>query len=108
MAYVLFCSGYVLDTDGSCTCDDDPNDDCFPLFFDDNIDRGFDDNDCFPFVRSLRVRDESCSADGPYEQINSITSFVDISQLYGSEDDLASRLRDTDTTRGGFCPIIPH
>ena len=96
---MLSCSGYQLEAN-NCNCDADPDDVCFPLFFDDGLDRGFNDTRCFPFVRSLRVYDQWCDMDGPLEQINSITSFVDASQLYGSEDELAHRLRDDDMTRG--------
>ena len=66
---------------------------CFPLQFNDGIDRGFG-GDCFPFLRSFLVLNTSCDANAPREQLNSITAYVDASQVYGSEDELALRLRD--------------
>ena len=35
--------------------------------------------------------------DGPYEQINSLTSFVDASQVYGNSEAEANSLRDLST-----------
>ena len=77
----------------SCECSNPVGEVCFPLQFNDGIDRGFG-GDCFPFLRSFLVLNTSCDANAPREQLNSITAYVDASQVYGSEDELAERLRD--------------
>ncbi|XP_021378191.1 myeloperoxidase-like [Mizuhopecten yessoensis] len=48
--------------------------------------------DCMDLVRSLPIRENPCLP-GVREQVNAITSFVDGSQVYGSEEALAQELR---------------
>ena len=61
---------------------------------------------CFPILRS-RTEDKGCLAFArsipqcrpkfkPREQLNELTSFLDLSQVYGSEEELAKRLRTND------------
>ncbi|XP_046736291.1 uncharacterized protein LOC124405448 [Diprion similis] len=49
-------------------------------------------SECMEFVRSMTVSREDCSL-GPAEQINTVSSYLDASQLYGSDKETADRLR---------------
>ncbi|XP_028937556.1 myeloperoxidase isoform X1 [Ornithorhynchus anatinus] len=71
---------------------------CFPLKIPPNDPRISNRNDCIPFFRSspacpsgnITIRD----------QINALTSFLDASMVYGSEDALAARLRNQSNQLG--------
>ncbi|CAG9580052.1 unnamed protein product [Danaus chrysippus] len=47
---------------------------------------------CLNFVRSVTTHKDDCSL-GPAEQMNTVTSYLDGSPIYGSESKLASKLR---------------
>ncbi|XP_032769108.1 myeloperoxidase [Rattus rattus] len=65
---------------------------CFPLKIPPNDPRIKDQKDCIPFFRSC----PACTGSNITirNQINALTSFVDASGVYGSEDPLARRLRN--------------
>ncbi|XP_012861215.1 eosinophil peroxidase [Echinops telfairi] len=65
---------------------------CFPIKVPPNDPRIKNQSDCIPFFRSA----PSCPQDknAVRNQINALTSFVDASMVYGSQVDLALRLRN--------------
>ncbi|XP_074198835.1 myeloperoxidase isoform X3 [Camelus bactrianus] len=65
---------------------------CFPLKIPPNDPRIKNQRDCIPFFRSC----PACTGSNITirNQINALTSFVDASMVYGSEDPLAMRLRN--------------
>ncbi|XP_065709276.1 myeloperoxidase-like [Patagioenas fasciata] len=67
------------------------NSPCFPIKFPPDDPRMLRSNSCMPFVQSASV----CNP-GTFtrEQINAITSFLDASTVYGSEDSVAKSLRN--------------
>ncbi|XP_074869603.1 myeloperoxidase-like isoform X2 [Carettochelys insculpta] len=64
---------------------------CFPIKIPPNDPRIKDPNICMPFVRTAPVCNTQTST---REQINAITSFLDASMVYGSEEPLARSLRN--------------
>ncbi|NXL86318.1 PERM Myeloperoxidase, partial [Alectura lathami] len=64
---------------------------CFPIKIPPNDPRIRDTRDCIPFFRSAPACDGVTAV---REQINALTSFLDGSVVYGSEEPLATRLRD--------------
>ena len=75
---------------------------CFPIMIPPN-DTRIKSKKCMAFTRSSAVCGSGSSSvlvgKAAYrrEQINSITSFIDASQVYGSSEDLATRLRESGT-----------
>ncbi|XP_069778522.1 myeloperoxidase-like [Narcine bancroftii] len=72
---------------------------CFPIQIPDGDPRARDSEKCMPFFRSAPAcgSGESGILTGqlrPREQLNSITSFVDASMVYGSTESLAWKLRN--------------
>ncbi|CAL1547362.1 unnamed protein product [Lymnaea stagnalis] len=67
----------------------DPN--CFPIILPSDEENFA--GQCMEFVRSIPAFDANNCMLRPREQINVLNSFVDASQVYGSTDDLAARLR---------------
>ncbi|KYM94403.1 Peroxidasin [Cyphomyrmex costatus] len=78
---------------------------------------------CIDFVRSSAVCGSGATSvlwgDGlmPREQLNQLTSYLDASQVYGYDDELARELRDLTTDRGllregptlpGHKPLLPY
>ncbi|XP_030041454.1 eosinophil peroxidase isoform X2 [Microcaecilia unicolor] len=63
---------------------------CFPLKIPPNDPRIRNRNDCIPLFRSA----PACTVGPVREQINVLTSFIDASQVYGSDDRLAFILRN--------------
>ncbi|XP_017204576.3 myeloperoxidase [Oryctolagus cuniculus] len=65
---------------------------CFPLKIPPNDPRIKNQRDCIPFFRSC----PACTGSNITirNQINALTSFVDASMVYGSEDPLAAKLRN--------------
>ncbi|XP_065587748.1 eosinophil peroxidase-like [Cyrtonyx montezumae] len=64
---------------------------CFPIQIPPNDPRIKNTRDCIPFFRSAPACD---SGRATREQINALTSFLDGSMVYGSEEPLANKLRD--------------
>ncbi|XP_059161750.1 chorion peroxidase-like [Physella acuta] len=80
---------------------------CFPIVLPPEEDNFV--GSCMEFIRSI----PAASGDGcelsPREQVNSLTSFVDASQIYGSTEEVAAKVRDgksylLKTKNGGFLP----
>ncbi|KAK2496651.1 hypothetical protein MC885_013247 [Smutsia gigantea] len=71
---------------------------CFPLKIPPNDPRITNQQDCIPFFRSSPACSESNIT--IRNQINALTSFVDASMVYGSEDLLAMNLRNTTNQLG--------
>ncbi|KAK2522438.1 myeloperoxidase [Columba guinea] len=73
------------------------NSPCFPIKFPPDDPRMLRSNSCMPFVQSASV----CNP-GTFtrEQINAITSFIDASTVYGSEDSMAKSLRNQTNQMG--------
>ncbi|XP_037666101.1 myeloperoxidase [Choloepus didactylus] len=65
---------------------------CFPLKIPPNDPRIMNQRDCIPFFRSSPACTENNIT--IRNQINALTSFVDASMVYGSEDPVAMRLRN--------------
>ncbi|XP_045449433.1 peroxidase-like [Melitaea cinxia] len=92
------------------------NDKCIPICVPDD-DPFYKQNGikCLNFVRSVTTPRDDCSL-GHAEQMNTVTSFLDGSPLYGSDPKLASKLRtkcggrlreDTKKNcKGGFLPSV--
>ncbi|XP_059829139.1 eosinophil peroxidase-like [Hypanus sabinus] len=78
---------------------------CFPIKIPPNDTRSGSDRECMPFFRSAPACDNGHQGTKPKEpnirqQINSITSFLDMSELYGSTDCLANSLRNLTSEEG--------
>ncbi|XP_036196424.1 myeloperoxidase [Myotis myotis] len=71
---------------------------CFPLKIPPNDPRIKNQRDCIPFFRSC----PACTSNNITirNQINALTSFLDASMVYGSEDELARKLRNTTNQLG--------
>ncbi|XP_044529232.1 eosinophil peroxidase [Gracilinanus agilis] len=71
---------------------------CFPIKIPPNDPRITNQKDCIPFFRSAPScpKRKNCVLN----QLNALTSFVDASMVYGSEDALATRLRNTSNQLG--------
>ncbi|KAM8977064.1 myeloperoxidase-like [Pelodytes ibericus] len=82
-----------LDCDQSCVREPP----CFPLRIPPNDPRIRNQSDCIPLFRSAPV----CTPESPLrEQINILTSFIDASQVYGSDLPLAAKLRNNTNKLG--------
>ncbi|KAK7102280.1 hypothetical protein V1264_020523 [Littorina saxatilis] len=71
-----------------------PDRECFPILLtpeDSNV--RFVGN-CMEFARSVAARDEAGKKIIPREQVNSVTSFMDASMVYGSSEELQRELRE--------------
>ena len=76
-----------------------------------NIDTQNDDffsgkSSCHPFTRSEAI----CTEDGSREQFNAITSFIDASNIYGSDNETAQKLRskiDGQLLTHDLGPVLP-
>lgn len=75
-----------------CCTDDTEN--CFPMTIS-SLDSFYKtvSVECLEFTRSVEYCEENSVAGEPRQQINGITSFIDSSNVYGSDDDTASQLR---------------
>ncbi|CAK7291446.1 Eosinophil peroxidase [Vulpes lagopus] len=65
---------------------------CFPIKIPPNDPRIRNQRDCIPFFRSAPACPQNRNK--VRNQLNALTSFVDASMVYGSEDPLATRLRN--------------
>uniref|UniRef100_A0A6A7G547 Peroxidase-like n=2 Tax=Hirondellea gigas TaxID=1518452 RepID=A0A6A7G547_9CRUS len=100
------CPSGILMTDPS------PHPSCFPIpvsesdpFF------GPRSQTCLNFVRSMLAPNSNCTF-GPAEQMNQITSYLDFSNVYGSTQEQADRLRTytggiLKTSEGNLLPTDP-
>ncbi|XP_059989056.1 eosinophil peroxidase [Lagenorhynchus albirostris] len=81
---------FTVGVDCERTCDQLPP--CFPIKIPPDDPRIMNQRDCIPFFRSA----PSCpqNKNEVRNQINALTSFLDASMVYGSEDPLAMRLRN--------------
>ena len=76
---------------------------CAPVFIDEE-DQSSDDiyqytkNNCLKFVRTDKVC--SLSTEGKQEQFNSLTTFLDLSSVYGNGPDILKQLRNRDYSLG--------
>ncbi|XP_068923478.1 myeloperoxidase-like [Petaurus breviceps papuanus] len=78
------------------TCEQQPS--CFPLKIPPNDPRIRNRSDCIPFFRSCPACTEGNIT--IRNQINALTSFLDASMVYGSEDPLARHLRNNSNQLG--------
>ncbi|XP_067849684.1 eosinophil peroxidase-like [Heptranchias perlo] len=90
-------SSFIDNSDCSSSCHN--RSPCFPIQIPDDDLRACEGEKCMPFFRSAPAcgSGESGIFTGelrPREQLNSITSFVDASMVYGSTDSLARKLRN--------------
>ncbi|XP_043561977.1 eosinophil peroxidase-like [Chiloscyllium plagiosum] len=90
-------SSFFDSSDCSSSCDN--RGPCFPIQIPDDDPRAYENEKCMPFFRSAPACGSGKSGvfSGqlhPREQMNSITSFVDASMVYGSTDSLARKLRN--------------
>ncbi|XP_066457645.1 myeloperoxidase-like [Eleutherodactylus coqui] len=70
---------------------------CFPIMIPPNDPRFINGNKCFPMTRTAAV----CSLTSDVrEQINGVTSFIDASQVYGSDMNAATMLRNNTNQLG--------
>ena len=72
------------------SCDGAPEDyepPCFPIMYPDG-------SECTMFTRSAAACQTDSENVAPREQLNTITSFIDGSQIYGSSSEVAENLRD--------------
>ncbi|XP_075706908.1 eosinophil peroxidase-like [Rhinoderma darwinii] len=70
---------------------------CFPLRIPPNDPRITNRSDCIPLFRSSPAFQQGSSI---REQMNVLTSYIDASQVYGSNNDLANTLRDNTNQLG--------
>ncbi|XP_071790619.1 salivary peroxidase/catechol oxidase-like [Asterias amurensis] len=88
----------------SCTCEITPK--CLPIMIPSND--SFFTAHCFKFQRSVAVPDEDCNT-SPRQQLNQITSFLDLSQVYGNSETQGKSLRDLSKGKGLMLSIDdPH
>ena len=72
------------------SCDGSPEDyepPCFPIMYPDG-------SECAMFTRSAATCQTDSENVAPREQLNTITSFIDGSQIYGSSSEVVENLRD--------------
>ncbi|KAG8590368.1 hypothetical protein GDO81_006738 [Engystomops pustulosus] len=70
---------------------------CFPIMFSPSDPRYINGTECIPFTRSSSM----CSQTNPVrEQVNMQTSYLDGSQIYGSDNNLANMLRNNTNQLG--------
>ena len=82
--------------DVKCDTDCSENDVCQPIHIhpNDKVFGGTRTNTCMPFKRSIPACTSTASGRfSPREQINDLTSYIDGSQIYGTSDELARKLR---------------
>ena len=72
---------------------------CFPIQIPENDPR-FQKQKCMNFVRSAATCRSGVNVTAPRQQINQITSYIDASNVYGSSDEEAKRLRDLNSNNG--------
>ena len=84
--YVLPTLCFVVSCDGS---PEDYEPPCFPIMYPDG-------SQCTMFTRSAVACQTDNENVAPREQLNTITSFIDGSQIYGSSSEVAENLRDLD------------
>jgi peroxidase len=90
----LWLWGQFVDHDITLTHDNGSND--FPIEIplgDPSFDPFGTGTETMPFSRSTFDENSGTSADNPRAQVNSITSFIDASMVYGSDEERASTLR---------------
>nr|KAG5691359.1 hypothetical protein BaRGS_033408 [Batillaria attramentaria] len=84
--------------------------DCFPIDVED--DSVFSSIRCMEFIRSVPAMNEEGNMIYPRENVNSVTSFVDGSLIYGSSEERMRELREDNgtgillrTSFGGYLPL---
>ncbi|XP_045344205.1 myeloperoxidase isoform X1 [Leopardus geoffroyi] len=83
-------ASFITSVDCKTSCEQEPP--CFPLKIPPDDPRIRNQRDCIPFFRSSPACTESNIT--IRNQINALTSFMDASMVYGSEDPLATKLRN--------------
>jgi len=86
-------SGILCCENGNTISDKDRHRECFPISLPEN-DHVFSKfgQQCMEFVRSMPAPRQGCNF-GPREQVNQITAWLDGSNVYGSDDAEAAKLR---------------
>ena len=86
-------SGILCCENGDFITEKNRHRECFPINLPDN-DRLFSrfNQKCMEFVRSMPAPRSGCNF-GPREQVNQITAWLDGSNVYGSDQDEATKLR---------------
>ncbi|KAK2837242.1 hypothetical protein Q5P01_014454 [Channa striata] len=87
----------------SVACDQtcDRREPCFPIKIPSMDPRfGVNSQQCIPLIRSAGTCGQFLRNVSPREQINALTAFIDVGQVYGSDDVKARSLRDLTTDKG--------
>ncbi|XP_032057022.1 eosinophil peroxidase-like [Aythya fuligula] len=90
-------SGAGANPDLHCETDCTFKSPCFPIKFPPDDPRVLRSNSCMPFIQSASVCN---SRTFTREQINAVSSFIDASMVYGSEDSVAKSLRNQTSWMG--------
>ncbi|XP_035199185.1 eosinophil peroxidase-like isoform X1 [Oxyura jamaicensis] len=94
-------SGAGANPDLHCETDCTFKSPCFPIKFPPDDPRVLRSNSCMPFIQSASVCNPRTFT---REQINAVSSFIDASMVYGSEDSVAKSLRNQ-TNRMGLLAV---
>ncbi|KAK9874567.1 hypothetical protein WA026_005400 [Henosepilachna vigintioctopunctata] len=80
---------------GQLQSDADDTNRCLPIILPENDPQRKDNRECIEFVRSRTDRDLGCGSNGkPVEQVNTVTSWLDLSLIYGNSEELNHQLRE--------------
>uniref|UniRef100_A0A8B9DZ18 PERM Myeloperoxidase n=1 Tax=Anser cygnoides TaxID=8845 RepID=A0A8B9DZ18_ANSCY len=90
-------SGAGANPDLHCETDCTFKSPCFPIKFPPDDPRVLRSNSCMPFIQSASVCNPRTFT---REQINAVSSFIDASMVYGSEDSVAKSLRNQTNQMG--------
>ncbi|KAK7484122.1 hypothetical protein BaRGS_00024611, partial [Batillaria attramentaria] len=79
-----------------------PDQECLPILLTPEDQNSRFNGACMEFARSVAARDATGKKTIPREQVNSVTSFIDASTVYGSSQELQNELREYTPFGPGF------